>query len=251
MVFNEPMYTGLSQSYSLTPMGMGGVATHAPWGGCFPASAYPLYANYSMGYSCQWLGGMPFGVGGQSGMPFGYGDETGMMAYAYGLQNSLRMMASQAFGTPAMTGGFGTPAMAGGPGQVGDLSKGGWSDSKGGYVVGESGRLQIDLKGGESSSDSMVQYRTEGGEWKDLDRAKSGKGSSKWIDAEPGSTVEFRIKTEDDKIHRAGSTDNADKRDHGRTTVTDKGVKLAFEDWTDNDFNDAEIEISDAKPLGT
>ncbi len=127
--------------------------------------------------------------------------------------------------------------------------EGGWSGNSGGYVVGDSGRLQVDFKGGESDSDSMVQYRTSNGGWKDLDRAKSAKGSTQWIEADPGSTVKFRIKTSGGTTYQAGTRNNTDRRDHGRTTATDRGVRLAFEDSTDSDFNDAEIEISNAPRL--
>lgn len=120
-----------------------------------------------------------------------------------------------------------------------------WDAGTGGYKVGASGELKVEFGAGESSSNNLIEYRAANGEWTSLGYSKDQLGKSTTIQAPPGSTVEFRIKNSGGDYLYAGTDKNKDGRDHGKVTQTGKGFTLGFEDWTDSDFNDSVIRLSD------
>jgi hypothetical protein len=155
---------------------------------------------------------------------------------------------SSAYGQHGAFGHHGAYGRHGGHGACSTQREGGWDSSKGGYVVGKGGQLDVNIKGSESSNNNLIQYRVGNGEWKDVGYSKNDGGGTS-IKAPPGSTVQFRINNGTDKL-RAGTTKNVDGMDHGQVSSTKNGAMLSFEDQRgggDRDFNDARIEIVNAK----
>lgn len=195
----------------------GGFATGSPWGGAYGyQGGYGRDDNdgYGQGFGYG-FGPQAFGGYGQSYGAYGRGDRFSRDAY--------------------------------GPQRDGDYrGDGGWTGR--GYQVGESGKVNIDFKGGSSSNNNEVEYRVGGGDWVSAGKSKDMTGKNLQISAPPGAHVQFRIKSPDGSTHQAGSRRNPNGEDGAKVSRTDSGAtRLGFEDWTDNDYNDAIIELSDGR----
>lgn len=141
-----------------------------------------------------------------------------------------------------------TPAPAPAPAIVAPR-EGLWDASKGGYIVGQSGEVQVTYK--TTNGNSALQYRASGGEWTEL---KERWDAPITVSAPPNSKIEFRIRNGNDKneVYRAGSTQNVDGKDHGRVTATGAGYRLGFDEWRndDGDYDDFIVDLTDPKARG-
>lgn len=122
-----------------------------------------------------------------------------------------------------------------------------WNAQNGGFTVGRSGQLDVQI--GKSSADfkDNLQFRVDNGQWQSFGNSKND-GKTVSIHADPGANVQFRIQTPEGHTFRAGTTRNSDGIDHGQVTKTGNGYRLGFEDQHgggDRDFNDAVISVRD------
>jgi hypothetical protein len=129
--------------------------------------------------------------------------------------------------------------------------EGAWSNARGGYVLGQSGEVQVDYKDGDGND--MVQYRTAGGMWTDLGGASDMLNRTGTITGEPGSLVEFRIRNfNNGEYFRGGTTQNVDGKDHASVRPTGNGYRVGFDRWADDDgdFDDINFDLVDRKAKG-
>jgi len=142
-----------------------------------------------------------------------------------------------------------TPAPAPAP-AVNAPRVGGWDSSRGGYIVGQSGEIQIDTFAPHHASASenyQVQYRGSDGKWTHLGLANELHGTSVTVKDAPGTKLEFRINAYGD-WQQAGTTLNSSGKDMGKVTRDGDGYKLGFENYkTGNDFEDLYLKFSDPK----
>ncbi|MBB3194321.1 DUF4114 domain-containing protein [Roseateles terrae] len=126
-------------------------------------------------------------------------------------------------------------------------SKGEWSAENGGFTVGRSGQLDVQIGHSDAQFKNNLQFRVDGGPWQSIGHSKN-EGKKVSIHADPGANVQFRIQTPEGNTFRAGTTRNSDGLDHGKVTQSGRGYKLGFEDLKgggDGDFNDAVISVRD------
>ncbi|WP_343628699.1 hypothetical protein [Roseateles sp.] len=128
--------------------------------------------------------------------------------------------------------------------------EGAWNADKGGYIVGQSGQLQIDTLAPHypsKSEDYQIQYRSAGGSWTDLGTANTLHGKSVTVKADPGSKLEFRINAYGE-WQQAGTTMNTSGRDMAKVTKDGEGYKMGFENYkTGTDYEDLFLKLSDPK----
>ncbi|OWQ46996.1 hypothetical protein CDL60_11400 [Roseateles noduli] len=106
--------------------------------------------------------------------------------------------------------------------------EGAWDASKGGYVVGQSGEVQIDFLN-TYTHNYPIQYRGTDGKWIDLGTSDVLNGKNLTVKADPGSTLQFRMNNTAGSWEQAGTTLNASGKDMAKVTQDSDGYKLAFD----------------------
>jgi|GEM_PF-6744740 len=216
-------------AYGLQGWGNGG------WGRPAGQFGRPSYGYGNQGYGQGYGHGYGHGYGQGYGHGYGQGGY-GHGGYGYGHHHGH----SHSHGHNGCLAG---PGHHHGPNHA-VPREGKWDANKGTYVVGRSGEVNLQIGKGESSANSEMQYRVAGGQWQTIGYSKDT-DKMKTIQAPPGSELEFRINVPGGKSYKAGTTDNPDGVDHAQVNRTDKGYQLNFEDWTDKDFNDCVLKVSD------